>query len=42
MLMVSSVELLTIFIAMELSSYSIYVLIPIRKQVWRKPNGSGY
>jgi NADH-quinone oxidoreductase subunit N len=30
MLMVSSVELLTIFIAMELSSYSIYVLIPIR------------
>ena len=33
MLMVSSVELLTIFIAMELSSYSIYVLIPIRNQV---------
>lgn len=32
MLMVSSVELLTIFIAMELSSYSIYILIPIRKQ----------
>lgn len=32
MLMVSSVELLTIFIAMELSSYSIYVLIPIRNQ----------
>lgn len=31
MLMVSSVELLTIFIAMELSSYSLYVLIPIRK-----------
>ncbi len=32
MLMVSSVELVTIFIAMELSSYSLYVLIPIRKQ----------
>ncbi len=32
MLLVSSVELLTIFIAMELSSYSLYVLIPIRKQ----------
>jgi len=31
-LMVSSVELLTIFIAMELSSYSLYVLIPIRNQ----------
>lgn len=32
MLMVSSIELVTIFIAMELSSYSLYVLIPIRKQ----------
>lgn len=32
MLMVSSVELVTIFISMELSSYSLYVLIPIRKQ----------
>jgi len=31
-MMVSSVELLTIFIAMELSSYSLYVLIPIRNQ----------
>jgi NADH-quinone oxidoreductase subunit N len=31
-LMVSSVELLTIFIAMELSSYSLYILIPLRKQ----------
>ncbi len=36
MLMVSSVELLTIFIAMELSSYSLYVLIPIRNQVGGK------
>ncbi len=33
-LMVSSVELLTIFIAMELSSYSLYVLIPLRKQIF--------
>jgi NADH-quinone oxidoreductase subunit N len=33
-LMVSSVELLTIFIAMELSSYSLYILIPLRKQVF--------
>ncbi len=33
MLMVSSVELLTIFIAMELSSYSLYILIPIRKEI---------
>lgn len=33
MLMVSSVELLTLFIAMELSSYSLYVLIPIRKEI---------
>jgi NADH-quinone oxidoreductase subunit N len=32
MIMVSSVELITIFIAMELSSYSLYVLIPIRKE----------
>jgi NADH-quinone oxidoreductase subunit N len=33
-LMVSSVELLTIFIAMELSSFSLYVLIPLRKQTF--------
>lgn len=33
MLMVSSVELLTLFIAMELSSYSLYILIPIRKEM---------
>jgi NADH-quinone oxidoreductase subunit N len=32
MLMVSSIELITIFIAMEISSYSLYILIPIRKQ----------
>ncbi len=31
-LLVSSVELLTIFVAMELSSYSLYILIPLRKQ----------
>lgn len=30
MLLVSSVELLTIFIALELSSYSLYLLIPMR------------
>ncbi len=30
MLMVSSVELLTIFVAMELSSYSLYILVPFR------------
>lgn len=30
MLMVSSVELLTIFVAMELSSYSLYILVPLR------------
>ncbi|MFH2047609.1 MAG: NADH-quinone oxidoreductase subunit N [Pseudomonadota bacterium] len=33
MLMVSSVELITIFIAMELSSYSLYILIPISKDI---------
>lgn len=33
MLMVSSVELLTLFIAMELSSYSLYILIPVRKEI---------
>jgi NADH-quinone oxidoreductase subunit N len=33
-LMTSSVELLTILIAMELSSYSLYVLIPLRKQIF--------
>lgn len=36
-LMVSSVELLTIFIAMELSSYSLYILIPLRKQNFGNP-----
>ena len=33
-LMTSSVELLTILIAMELSSYSLYILIPLRKQIF--------
>jgi NADH-quinone oxidoreductase subunit N len=33
MLMVSSMELLTLFVAMELSSYSLYILIPIRKEI---------
>jgi NADH-quinone oxidoreductase subunit N len=32
MMMVSSIELLTIFVAMEVSSYSLYILIPLRKQ----------
>jgi NADH-quinone oxidoreductase subunit N len=32
MMMVSSIELVTIFVAMEISSYSLYILIPIRKQ----------
>jgi NADH-quinone oxidoreductase subunit N len=31
MLLVSSVELLTIYIALELSSYSLYILVPLRK-----------
>jgi NADH-quinone oxidoreductase subunit N len=31
MLLVSSVELLTIYIALELSSYSLYVLVPLRR-----------
>ena len=31
MMLVSSVELLTIYIALELSSYSLYVLVPLRK-----------
>ena len=31
MLLVSSVELLTIFVALELSSYSLYLLVPLRK-----------
>ncbi len=33
MMMVSSVELITIFISMELSSYSLYILIPISKDI---------
>jgi len=31
MLLVSSVELLTIYVALELSSYSLYILVPLRK-----------
>jgi len=31
MMLVSSVELLTIYISLELSSYSLYVLVPLRK-----------
>ena len=31
MILVSSVELLTIYIALELTSYSLYVLVPLRK-----------
>ena len=31
MMLVSSIELLTIYIALELSSYSLYVLVPLRK-----------
>ena len=31
MLLVSSVELLTIYVALELSSYSLYLLVPLRK-----------
>ncbi|MEJ2365899.1 MAG: NADH-quinone oxidoreductase subunit N, partial [Deltaproteobacteria bacterium] len=30
MLLVSSVELLTIYVALELSSYSLYLLVPLR------------
>ncbi|MBI5585908.1 MAG: NADH-quinone oxidoreductase subunit N [Deltaproteobacteria bacterium] len=35
MLMVSSVELVTIFVSMELSSYSVYILIPLRKRTYK-------
>jgi NADH-quinone oxidoreductase subunit N len=31
MLLVSSVELLTIYLALELSSYSLYILVPLRR-----------
>jgi len=31
MLLVSSVELLTIYVALELSSYSLYLLVPLRR-----------
>jgi NADH-quinone oxidoreductase subunit N len=31
MMLVSSVELLTIYVALELSSYSLYILVPMRK-----------
>jgi len=31
MLLVSAVELITLFVALELSSYSLYILIPLRK-----------
>ncbi|MBW1708805.1 MAG: NADH-quinone oxidoreductase subunit N [Deltaproteobacteria bacterium] len=31
MLLVSAVELITLFVALELSSYSLYILVPMRK-----------
>ena len=31
MMLVSSVELLTIYVALELSSYSLYILVPLRR-----------
>jgi NADH-quinone oxidoreductase subunit N len=31
MMLVSAVELLTIYVALELSSYSLYILVPLRK-----------
>ena len=31
MLLVSAVELLTIYVALELSSYSLYILVPLRR-----------
>jgi NADH-quinone oxidoreductase subunit N len=31
MMLVSSVELLTIYVSLELSSYSLYILVPLRK-----------
>src|SRR5512139_4060607 len=31
MMLVSAVELLTIYVALELSSYSLYILVPMRK-----------
>ena len=33
MMLVSAVELLTFYIALELSSYSLYILVPLRKGV---------
>ncbi|HOV86968.1 MAG TPA: NADH-quinone oxidoreductase subunit N [Syntrophobacteraceae bacterium] len=33
MMLVSSVELLTIYVSIELSSYSLYLLVPMRRQV---------
>jgi NADH-quinone oxidoreductase subunit N len=33
MMLVSSVELLTIYVALELSSYSLYLLVPMRRNV---------
>lgn len=35
MMLVSAVELLTIYIAIELSSYSLYLLVPMRRQADR-------
>jgi NADH-quinone oxidoreductase subunit N len=34
MLMASSVELVTIFVSMELSSYALYITIPLRKRIF--------
>ncbi|HZE20928.1 MAG TPA: NADH-quinone oxidoreductase subunit N, partial [Desulfobaccales bacterium] len=31
MILVSAVELLTIYVALELSSYSLYILVPLRR-----------
>jgi NADH-quinone oxidoreductase subunit N len=40
-ILVSSVELLTIFVAMELSSYPLYILIPMRSRSGGQPMEAG-
>ena len=45
MMLVSSIELLTIYIALELSSYSLYVLVPLRKgraSMWRRASSTSW
>ena len=42
MLLVSSAELLTLYVALELASYSLYALVPLRSGEWQAEAGIKY